>query len=79
VVSSKTKITGIEVELSKWEAMMPVEEMNKEEALATIPHLNLVVNAGKPRFYPGTEDISVWKEYVAKVKAEHAKNPDGAH
>ena len=34
VAQSKTRITGINEEKAKWEAMMPVEEMNLEEAVA---------------------------------------------
>merc|ERR1712141_958220 len=39
VVQSAAKIAEIEVELQKWEKMRPIEEMNREEAIAQMPHL----------------------------------------
>ena len=33
VEQSQTRIVGIKAEQAKWEAMMPIEEMNMEEAL----------------------------------------------
>ena len=52
-------------ERAKWESMMPVEEMNMEEALAAVPHL--VVNPNKPSMWPHDTD---YDEYVAELKAK---------
>jgi F-type H+-transporting ATPase subunit d len=65
---SKTRITGITTEMAKWEAMMPVEEMNLEEALDAVPHL--VVNPNKPSFWPHDEDYDEWRKEFDKETDE---------
>ena len=58
-------------ERAKWESMMPVEEMNLEEALEAVPHL--VVNPNKPSMWPHDRDYDEW---VAELKANKV---DGGH
>jgi len=62
VDESNTRISGFKVELSKWEAMKPVEEMNLEEALDQ--GLPFVVDPSKPTGWPHTE---TWDDFNARV------------
>ncbi len=74
VADSKAKIVNINTELAKWEAMMPVEEMNREEALnAGLTQLVVDTRPGaQPQFWPHDEDFNEWQEYMRKLK----ENPD---
>jgi ATP synthase D chain, mitochondrial (ATP5H) len=36
--------------MAKWEELMPLEEMNLEEALEVVPHL--VIDKNNPNFWP---------------------------
>merc|ERR1739846_254529 len=65
---SAKNIADVKVELAKWEAMKPVEEMNLEEALDAgligttikgIPHPDV------PSFWPHDE---TWEEYMVRLK-----------
>ena len=71
VADSKAKIATINTELAKWEAMMPVEEMNREEALTYLADHPLirkaVPNPNNPRFYPHDQDYADW-EAETKIK-----------
>jgi len=63
VAESNTRIAGFNAELAKWEAMMPVEEMNLEEAL----------DAGLTQFVidPAAESVfphdQTWEEYTERL------------
>ena len=59
VVESKTRASVIATEMAKWEEMMPIEEMNLEEALEVVPHLVI-----------DDQDLDEWKTYIAKLKKE---------
>merc|ERR1712029_788930 len=48
VADSEAKIGEIQVELEKWEKMRPIEEMNKEEVLAQMPHLAVTLGIRDP-------------------------------
>ena len=48
VTDSEAKIGEIQVELEKWEKMRPIEEMNKEEVLAQMPHLAVTLGIRDP-------------------------------
>ena len=54
--------------MAKWEEMMPIEQMNLEEALEVVPHL--VIDSKNPNFWPHDQDMDEWKEYIAKLKKE---------
>ena len=54
--------------MAKWEEMMPIEEMNLEEALEVVPHL--VIDSKNPSFWPHDQDLDEWKTYIAKLKKE---------
>ena len=54
--------------MAKWEEMMPIEDMNLEEALEVVPHM--VIDPKKPNFWPHDQDFDEWKEYIAKLKKE---------
>ena len=73
VADSKAKIATINTELAKWEAMMPVEEMNREEALMYLPDHPLirkaVPNPNNPRFYPHDMDYEDWVKDAREKKA----------
>jgi len=68
VKDSEARVATFKTELAKWEAMMPVEEMNKEEAMQAVPHLVPEHNpAGSTEFWPF--DVKFDKE-LKKQKAE---------
>lgn len=71
VAQSKTRIQGINEELAKWNAMMPIEEMNCEEALTYVPHLNLVVNPDKPSLWPHDQDYDEWRKRIENMEENH--------
>ena len=78
VAESKDRIVGIGAEQAKWEAMMPLEEMNMEEAMEAMP--DRVINPmKKPTFWPHDYDMDEWNKYYAKVKADFDKDPDSFH
>ena len=49
----------IATEMAKWEEMMPIEEMNLEEALEVVPHL--VIDGKNPNFWPHDQDMDEWR------------------
>merc|ERR1712098_985868 len=68
-VDSNARIEGIKVELAKWEAMKPVEEMNAEEALdAGLVGTRLlgIANPEVPSFWPHDES---WEDFVERINA----------
>jgi len=69
VKDSNARITTFEAELAKWEAMMPVEEMNREEAMQAVPHLVPEHRPGKPNFFPF--DVEFDPEVKKKMKEEY--------
>ena len=69
VVQSAAKIAEIELELVKWEKMRPIEEMNKEEAIAQMPHL---ANQLKIRD-PAQHKHSIGPEYTETVDQWEAR------
>jgi len=69
VVQSKTRIEGINEELAKWSAMMPVEEMNLEEALEVVPHL--VIDRKNPSFWPHDRDYDEWVKMMKALPPDH--------
>ena len=69
VVQSAAKIAEIEVELEKWEKMRPIEEMNREEALAQMPHL-----ANKLRIRdPAQHKYSIGPDYTETMDQWEAR------
>jgi F-type H+-transporting ATPase subunit d len=66
VKNSKARIVDINADLAKWEAMMPVEEMNLEEALEYVPHM-LGYNPNKPSLWPHDESVEDFKEKLKKM------------
>ncbi len=64
VAESKTRIEGIKEEQAKWEAMMPIEDMTREDALDYVPHL-LKANPDKPNMWPFDETL---EEHAERVK-----------
>ncbi len=71
VSESKVRIQALQEEQAKWEAMMPVEEMNKEEALKFVPHL--VVDLDKPVLWPYDQDLDEMKKKNEELKKEELK------
>merc|ERR1711955_80921 len=66
---SNARIEGIKAELAKWEAMKPVEEMNREEALdagliGTV--ITGIPNPDVPSFWPHRES---WDDYLVRLNA----------
>jgi len=64
VADSKSRIAGFNTELAKWEAMMPVEEMNLEEALDA-GLTQFVIDPSVPSLFPHDQ---TWEEYAAKLE-----------
>merc|ERR1712107_697164 len=66
--ASNARIESIKAELAKWEAMKPVEEMNREEALdaglGTV--ITGMVDPKVPSFWPHDE---TWEAYKARLDA----------
>lgn len=77
VTESKARIASLNTELAKWEELMPIEEMNLEEALEVVPHL--VVDPNKPSIWPHNYDMDKWDEYIAALKEYEKAHPDGDH
>ena len=88
VVQSAAKIAEIEVELQKWEKMRPIEEMNREEAIAQMPHLVNKLKIRDPaqhkhHYGPDyTETLDQWEarmlERQVGIDAEHAEAEERA-
>jgi len=80
VAESKTRAEGMSAELAKWNAMMPIEDMNMEEAMAAVPHLVPEHRAGKLNFWPFDKDFDEWKKELEEIKVEynhdHSMDPD---
>jgi len=81
VSESKTRVSGITTELAKWEAMMPIEEMNLEEAMIAVPDLVPQHRLdGKKNFWPFDRDFEEWKKGLDQVRLEyneeHSMDPD---
>merc|ERR1712228_580192 len=64
VTESKGRIANFQVELAKWEAMMPVEEMNYEQALDA-GHTQYVIDPQAQTLFPHDQ---TWEEYKAKLE-----------
>merc|ERR1712066_120709 len=77
VDESKSRIVGIQKDQAKWEALMPVEEMNLEEALdAGLTKYVVDVNQANEdnmTFWPHDETYGEWKKRFEIYKKE---NPD---
>merc|ERR1712210_432112 len=83
-----TKKAEIEVELEKWEKMRPIEEMNREEAIAQMPHLVNQLKIRDPAQHKHsigpeyTETIDQWEarmlERQVVLDAEHAEAEERA-
>jgi len=73
VAESKTRVAGIDKEKAKWEAMMPVEEMNLEEALKYVPqlvkHVDPNYTKNKVSLWPHDEDYEEWRKQIDELKA----------
>nr|ALS04915.1 mitochondrial ATP synthase subunit d [Pseudodiaptomus poplesia] len=72
VNESKGRIAASLAELAKWEAMMPVEEMNLEEALDA-GLTDFAIDPEQPTFYPHNE---TWESYIDRLKNAE---PDDHH
>ena len=67
VKDSKTRIVGINEEKAKWEAMMPVEEMNLEEVLdAGIK--GIAVDPQVESMWPHEQSYEEWKATTLQEK-----------
>ncbi len=73
VKDSNERIYNIEKEQMKWEALMPIQEMNCEEALAA-GLTEYVVDVKNPRYWPHDVDQADWDKYIAKLKKEAAES-----
>ena len=73
VEQSQTRIVGIKAEQAKWEAMMPIEEMNLEEALdAGLTKYVVDVNVpdDQKSFWPHEETYGEFKKRIALLPPE---------
>merc|ERR1712173_15220 len=61
VAESNVRVAAISTELAKWESMMPLEEMTKEEAMHAVPHL-VPEHGGPPQFWPFTHSLEDFKK-----------------
>merc|ERR1712241_345218 len=79
VDESKTRIVGIQKDQAKWEAMMPVEEMNLEEALdAGLTKYVVDVNKENEEdmtFWPHDETYGEWKKRFEIYSKEVGDDP----
>jgi len=71
VTQSATRADGVKEELAKWEAMMPIEEMNLEELHASCPHLVPQLRPEAPEFWPFDYPMEQWKEDLKTLKPEY--------
>ena len=60
--------------LSQWEAMMPIEEMNLEEAIVAVPHLVPNHNPDNPGFWPFNKEFAEWKAELGALQAEYEEH-----
>ena len=68
VADSVTRIAGHNAEKAKWEAIMPIEEMNREEAMDIVPHL--LHHPGKEdAFWPhdARDEFLAWRKQIAEA------------
>eukprot|EP00088_Acartia_fossae_P055057 TRINITY_DN6390_c0_g1_i1.p2 TRINITY_DN6390_c0_g1~~TRINITY_DN6390_c0_g1_i1.p2 ORF type:complete len:178 (+),score=66.74 TRINITY_DN6390_c0_g1_i1:34-567(+) len=72
IAESNAKIAGYSAELAKWEAMMPVEEMNLEEALDA-GLTQFVIDPAAETAFPHDQ---TWEEYSEKLAKA---TPDDFH
>ena len=73
VDESKARIVGIQKDQAKWEAMMPIEEMNLEEALdAGLTKYVVDVNVpdDQKSFWPHEETYGEFKKRIALLPPE---------
>ena len=75
VAASKEKIAAINTEKGKWEAMIPIEDMTREEFLVLVqrksPHIYEVPDGENPRFWPHDVDYDEWLAEAKKIQAEN--------
>jgi len=81
VAESKTRAGGMTAELAKWEAMMPIEEMNCEEAMVAVPHTVPEYRLdGVKNFWPFDREFEDWKKNLGELQREyneeHSMDPD---
>lgn len=74
VAASKDKIAGINVEMAKWEAMIPIEDMTIEEFVVMVQRPSSDVymfhDGENPRFWPHDVDYYEWHAEAKKIQAE---------
>jgi len=74
VAASKDKIAGINVEMAKWEAMIPIEDMTIEEFVVMVQRPSSDVykfpDGENPRFWPHDVDFHEWHAEAKKIQAE---------
>jgi len=71
VAESATRVGAVTEELAKWEAMMPIEDMNLEEAAAAVPHLVPQFRPDKPEFWPFDQSWEQWKKDLVQLKIDY--------
>merc|ERR1712241_1282086 len=74
VAESQARAATVSAELAKWEAMMPIEEMNLEEAIVAVPHLVPNHSPDKPQFWPFNKDFDEWKAELGALQAEYEEH-----
>ena len=74
MAASKDKIAGINAEMAKWEAMIPIEDMTREEFLVLVqrknPDIYEIPDGDNPRFWPHDVDYHEWLADAKKIQAE---------
>jgi len=70
IADSEARIAGFNVELAKWEAMKPVEEMNMEEALDA-GLTQFVIDPNVTSLFPHDQ---TWEEFEEKLKNADPKD-----
>merc|ERR1711983_296431 len=70
----KSKIAVINVEMAKWEAMIPIEDMTIEEFVVMVQRPSSDVymfhDGENPRFWPHDVDYYEWHAEAKKIQAE---------
>jgi len=74
VAESQARAETVSAELAKWEAMMPIEDMNLEEAIVAVPHLVPNHNPDKPGFWPFNKEFDEWKAELGALQAEYEEH-----
>merc|ERR1712018_892887 len=73
VAASQEKIAAINTEKGKWENMIPIEDMTREEFLVLVqrktPHIYEVPDVENPRFWPHNVDYDEWLAEARKIQA----------